>query len=250
MTTHPLIGVVPLVDSNLESLWMVPSYFERTSALQGIPVMLPLTTDEQLIDALIEKIDGLLLTGGHDLDAMSYGQTTLVDRGLCCEVAPKRDEMERILIHKALECDLPILGVCRGLQALNAYCGGSLWQDLPAQHPSTVDHHPLPGHRGPAHEVCVLPHTPLFELVGSKGDAAECRCFVNSWHHQGIKTLAPGFKAMAVADDGLVEALYRPESTFVWAVQWHPELDGAEECVSQKVFLSFVEAAATFMSQR
>lgn len=236
-SSKPIIGVVPLVDRARESLWMLPGYFDGISEAGGVPVMLPLTSDPDVLRRLLAAVDGLLVTGGQDVDPSVYGERSEGARALCGELCAERDAMEAALVPAALEADLPILGVCRGIQTLNALLGGTLWQDLPAQCPSGVEHHGLPPYERPVHVVEVLPSTPLAEAVGA-GELP-----VNSYHHQAVRDLAPGLAPMALAPDGVVEAAWRPASRFCWAVQWHPEFSHAVDAPSRAIFSAFVAAA-------
>lgn len=229
----PIIGVVPLVDEERESFWMLPGYFEGIEEAGGIPVMLPLTDDPEAVARLAETCDGVLLTGGHDVSPEVYGETPREVCGACC---PARDRMERLLLAEALQRDLPVLGICRGIQFLNAALGGTLWQDLPVDYPSEVNHHQTGAYEAPIHTVRLLPGTPLADLLGK--DVLP----VNSYHHQAIHTLAPGLVAMATAPDGIVEAVYEPGKRFVWAVQWHPEFSWKVNEDSRKIFAAFVGA--------
>lgn len=229
----PVIGLIPLVDEERESLWMLPGYPEGLSAAGALPVTLPLTADEADLRQLIGTLDGLLLTGGHDVQPSLYGEAALP--GVCC--CPARDEMERKLLALALERDLPVLGICRGIQFLNAALGGTLWQDLPTQRPTSVEHHQKPPYDRPAHTVTVLPATPLAAAVGA-GVLP-----VNSYHHQAVKALAPALRPMALSEDGLVEAVWHPGKRFVWAVQWHPEFAWKTSRPCAEIFRVFVEAA-------
>ena len=143
--------------------------------------------------------------------------------------------MEGLLLRLALEKDKPVLGICRGIQFLNAALGGTLYQDLPAERPSEVVHHQEPPYDQPSHPVALLPGTPLEKLMGAGALP------VNSCHHQGLKDLAPGLSPMATAEDGLVEAVWMPDARFVWAVQWHPEFAFRTEA-SRRIFGAFVAA--------
>lgn len=236
MARRPIIGVVPLVDYGRESYWMLPGYFEGVQEAGGVPMMLPLTADRETLARALGACDGLLLTGGHDVGPAVYGARD--ERGLVQETCPERDAMEKVLLELALEADLPVLGICRGIQFVNAALGGSLWQDLPTEHPSPVEHHGKPPYDQPVHEVEVLPNTPLAEALGAG------RLAVNSYHHQAVRELAADLRAMAVAPDGIVEALWRPESRFLWAVQWHPEFSHKVDEPSRRIFSAFVDAAA------
>lgn len=225
----PVIGLVPLVDTGRESLWMLPGYMEGIRQAGGLPIMLPLNDDALDVEQMAAMCDGILFTGGHDVSPALYGEK---DEGLCGEIIPQRDSMEAKLLTAALEKDKAVLGICRGLQFLNVHLGGTLYQDIPTQCPSEVDHHqPAPYHL-PIHSVTVS--GPLAETVGKD------TLMVNSCHHQAIRTLAPGLEVMAQAPDGIVEAIRLPGKKFVWAVQWHPEFMQAVDENSRKIFRAFV----------
>ncbi|MCR8907474.1 gamma-glutamyl-gamma-aminobutyrate hydrolase family protein [Thermophilibacter sp. ET337] len=238
MSHKPLIGCVPLVDYGRESLWMLPGYFDAVAEAGGVPVMLPLTSDADAVACLLDALDGLVVTGGQDVDPARYGAGAPDQAALCGELCRERDAMEALLVPAALERDLPLLGICRGLQALNVVLGGTLWQDLPAQLPSEVEHHGKAPYENPVHEVDVLPGTPLSACVGAGALP------VNSFHHQALRDVAPGLEVMATAPDGVVEAVWRPSSRFCWAVQWHPEFSHAVDEPSRKIFSALVDAAS------
>ena len=228
----PTIGIIPLVDIGRESYWMLPGYMEGILEAGGLPVMLPLTSDRELLAQLAEEYDAFLFTGGHDLQPTLYGEE---NSGLCGELCPQRDEMESILFPMVYELDKPALGICRGLQFFNAALGGTLYQDIPRQFPTPVNHHQDPPYDQPIHEVAVVENTPLGQAVGRE------TILVNSCHHQGVKDLAPGLQIMAQAPDGLVEAVYAPDKKCIWAVQWHPEFSHRKDAYSRMLFKAFVE---------
>ena len=128
MPQLPLIGVLPLWDDEKNSLWMLPGYFDGIRQAGGLPIMLPLTVEPQDIAQLATLCDGFLFTGGHDVSPALYGETPINESIACC---PKRDAMETILLREALRLDKPVLGICRGIQFINAALGGTLYQDLP-----------------------------------------------------------------------------------------------------------------------
>ena len=159
-----------------------------------------------------------------------YGQK---NEGLTGELIPARDSMEGKLLKAALELDKGVLGICRGLQFINVMLGGSLYQDIPTQFESNVNHRqPAPYHL-PIHPVTVS--GPLAEAVEAE------EIMVNSCHHQGIRDLSPELEIMASAPDGLVEAIRLPGKKFVWAVQWHPEFMHRVDENSRRIFRGFVE---------
>lgn len=214
---RPVIGIVPLVDIQRESYWM-----------------LPLTDEEEQIGQLTELCDGFLFTGGQDVEPSLYGEKK---DAACRECCPERNAMEAKLLHAALRRGKPVFGICRGIQFINVALGGTLYQDLPSEHPSKVEHHQRPPYDVPVHAVTPVPDTPLAALLGDGAFP------VNSYHHQAVKALAPAWSAMATAPDGIIEAAYMPDRRFVWAVQWHPEFSFRVDENSRKLFHAFVRAA-------
>ena len=237
MLMRPVIGVVPLVDHKLESLWMLPGYFDAVSEAGGVPMMLPLTADPDVLFRALDVVDGVVVTGGQDVGPALYGEKDPSAIGLCGELCPERDAMEALLVPELVARDVPTLGICRGIQVINAVLGGTLWQDVPRQRPSAVEHHGKPPYDEPVHTVEVLAGTPLSSWVGA-GELP-----VNSYHHQALRDVAPGLTVMAMAADGVVEAVWRPASRFFWAVQWHPEFAHKVDEPSRKIFSALVGAA-------
>ena len=231
----PVIAVMPLVDDERESLWMLPGYMDALREAGAVPFMPALTTDDDEIRQIFTMCDGLLMTGGHDVEPRQYGEEPRFDN-----VVPnaERDTMELALLRLALAHDKPVFGICRGLQIMNVACGGTLYQDLPSEFDSGVDHHQRPPYDRPVHGVRIETGTPLFAELGVDALA------VNSYHHQAIRELGEGLTAMAVSEDGLVEAIDRPESTYFRAVQWHPEFPYTVDEPSRRLFRSFVTACA------
>lgn len=230
----PIIGVVPLADYERNSYWMLPGYFEGILEAGGLPVMLPLTADAACLDQLAAACDGFLFTGGQDVSPQLYGEARLPQ---CGECSPERDAMELGLLERALAADKPVLGICRGIQFLNAALGGTLYQDIPTQYATETEHHQTPPYERPVHTVTVQKWTPLHALLGVDTLA------VNSYHHQAVKALSPQLAEMARASDGLIEGVYLPGKRFVWAVQWHPEFSYRTEESSRKLLRAFVQAA-------
>ncbi len=228
----PIIGVTPLWDDEKTSLWMLPGYMDGVRNAGGLPIMLPLTSDPEELDQLSQLCAGVLLTGGHDVCPERYHEQPLSN---LVSVCADRDAMELQLLHLALQQDKPILGICRGIQFINAALGGTLYQDLPTQHPSSTEHHMVPPYDRRAHTVTILKQTPLYDLlrVDTLG--------VNSYHHQAIKELSPQLAPMAISEDGLIESVYMPGEKFLWATQWHPEFSWKSDEASRKIFRAFVQ---------
>lgn len=178
-----VIGVAPLWDRDRDSYWMLPGYLEGLELAGALPITLPLTEDAGDISRLVSLCDGFLFTGGQDVSPELYGEKP---RAACGEICEKRDAFEQRLFAQALEQDKPMLGICRGIQFFNASLGGTLYQDLPTEHPSEVAHVMRPPYDQTAHSVALLPGSPLAALLG------RAELGVNSYHHQAIKALAPG----------------------------------------------------------
>lgn len=228
-----IVGVMPLVDIQKESYWMLPGYMKGIEQAGGIPVMLPLTDDKEILSRLAESLDEFLFTGGQDVEPSVYNETKSEN---CGECSIKRDRMEKILFEMAYAKDKPVLGICRGVQFINAVMGGSLYQDLETEHPSTVNHHQLHPYDKPCHKVSIIKESPLYDLLKTQ------ELGVNSLHHQAIKRLADGLSVMAVSEDGLTESVYAPQKKFIWGVQWHPEFSYAIDENSRLIFKKFVES--------
>lgn len=226
----PIIGVTPLWDAERKSVWMLPEYLDGIRAAGGIPVVLPLLAEPEDIERLAGEFDGFLFTGGQDVSPELYGA---VNTGLskpCLE----RDAMETFLLKAVLKADNPVFGICRGLQFINAVLGGTLWQDLPSEHPSDIIHRQGKPYDNPAHAVWLQGR--LEEMLGK----TELR--VNSLHHQAVRDLSPELVPAAVTPDGLIEAVSMPGKRYVLAVQWHPEFLFNKDGDSFILFESFIES--------
>lgn len=173
-----------------------------------------ITPAEHPVPDVMAQCDGLLLTGGVDVDPVEYGAA---DRHPTVELDAERDRYELALARAALQRDMPLLAICRGAQVLNVAAGGSLIQDIPSQDPASLTHSIVSDNAAIAHDVTVSPDTCLAVLVGRRDMP------VNSRHHQSVKDVAPGFVVSATAPDGVVEAIEKPDASFCLGVQWHPE---------------------------
>lgn len=227
----PVIGVIPLYDETKESIWMLPGYLEGLQEAGAIPVILPLTATREDYARLDEQIDGYLFTGGHDIFPKLYGEEKKQTCGSPCEM---RDELEPYLYRMALDENKPVLGICRGIQLINVLEGGTLYQDLPTEYKTDVEHHMEPPYDRTVHSVDIMTESPLYDLL------EKSHMDVNSYHHQAIKALGSGLEIMAVSEDGLVEAVYRPDKKFVWGVQWHPEFIYKKDEDAGKILRKFV----------
>ena len=228
----PIIGLMPLFDDEKDSYWMLPGYMEMLQRAGAFPIMLPLTENEDELNESVLICDGLLFTGGHDVNPVIYGSKPGSHCGATCTL---RDEMECRLLDIALARDVPILGICRGIQILNVYFGGDLYQDLETEYSSEVSHHMQPPYDRVAHRVEVLPDTILSDIIGAGKHS------VNSYHHQAVRTPAESVTVMAVSEDGLIEAISAKHKSFVVGVQWHPEFSYKNDEDSRKLVQAFVD---------
>jgi putative glutamine amidotransferase len=244
---RPVIGLATQtlepIPPRLPLCWVMGQRYVRVLAAAGaVPWLIPLLPgDEATLRAVYARLDGVFLTGGVDVDPGQYGE----ERGPACDRADAaRDWTELTLIRWALADDKPVLGVCRGIQALNVACGGSLYQDVAGWRPDAIKHDYFPAAEYPrdylAHPVRVTAGSRLGRLLGA-GEVA-----VNSMHHQGLKRLAEGLTAVAFAPDGLVEGVERPGRSFVLGVQWHPEELTETQAPMRRLFTEFVAAAAAY----
>lgn len=183
---------------------------------------------------MLSCVGGLLLTGGDDVDPRLYGKSHPHPK--IGAINPARDEFEMALAIAALELDIPILGICRGAQILNVAAGGGLIQDIPGCVDGAHAHRVSAPRWHPTHCVRLAHNSMLFRMFGEE------IIWVNSFHHQAVGPVAPGFAVTAVADDGVVEAIERLDSRFVVGVQWHPEGLAERDPQSLSLFSEFVNA--------
>lgn len=229
----PVVGLIPLYDEIKDSYWMLPGYMEVLEACGALPIMLPLTDNEEELEQCLSICDGILLTGGHDVSPRLYGESAKDTCGVSCDL---RDSMESFILNRCIEEDKPVFGICRGIQFINAFLGGTLYQDLPTENPSNIEHHMTFPYDRAVHRVEVLVNTSLANILGRGYHN------VNSYHHQAIKDLAPGVIKAAVTDDGLIEAIEMPDKKFIMGVQWHPEFAYKVDEDSRKLVKAFVDA--------
>lgn len=228
-----LIGVMPLYDYQKKSLWMLPAYMDMLSSFGAIPVMFPLTDDKAALLQLCSLCGGFLFTGGQDVNPAVYGEKV---KPQCGEICDMRDSMERIVLDIAMKEDKSVLGICRGIQFINAALGGDLYQDLPTEHPTGVEHHMSPPYERAVHKVTIEERSPLYRIVGKR------EIGVNSYHHQAVKKVAPTLKVAATSEDGVCEGVYMENKKFFLAVQWHPEFSYLTDDNSKKIVKAFVDS--------
>jgi putative glutamine amidotransferase len=239
---RPIIGVIGAqYERKMGGLvsGVSPTYLRAVEAGGGIPLLIHLSEDQAVPDALYERCDGLLFHGGGDVDPARYGAAMIA---ACGKPDPLRDQVELHLAQRALAEGMPILGICRGIQLLNVAMGGTLWQDIPSELPESLDHYASLNAEGRA----LMPHTITIEsdswLAEQLGTTA---IPVNTFHHQALKQLGEGLRVVATATDGIIEAVEGTGNHFVMGVQCHPEdLWNAAEPRWLGLFRGFVAIAA------
>ena len=231
----PLIGVSTsiTVGTSPERAYVNTTYLRAVQGAGGIPVLLPPQVEGDARRVLWERLDGLILTGGGDIDPARFGEAP---HPKTADVSPARDALEIELVERAVHDEVPLLGICRGLQVLNVALGGSLHQHLPAQ---PILHSQAEPRDRPTHAVKVMGEgTRLGRVLG----ALEVQ--VNSMHHQGIHRLGRGLREVAWAPDGVIEGLEMDGTgRFVIAVQWHPEELVGHDASARGLFAAVVDAA-------
>jgi putative glutamine amidotransferase len=244
--TRPVIGITASIDRHSpvfgETYALTRKYAEGVRQAGGVPLIVPHNLDEDSLRVVLDRLDGIVLSGGGDIDPALFGEEL---HPATCEIEPDRDRAELTLARRVVERDLPFLGICRGIQVLNVALGGSLVQDIPSQVPEALPHSfdrkTTP--RGYlAHAVKIDPSSQLARIM--QLEAAQ----TNSWHHQSIKRPADGLRVTAVAPDGVIEAVEVPERRFAIAVQWHPEWLFEEHAEHRKLFEELVRAASDVRS--
>lgn len=215
--------------------FLADSYITAVEKSGGIPVIIPICDDIETVKDMVSRMDGVLISGGHDIDPRRYGERA---RSYCGTIMPKRDSQDIGLAEYVLnETDKPILAICRGIQVLNVAAGGSLYQDLEKE--GGFEHHfmdmyPL---NCISHQITAKVGSKIHEIYGKN------QIGVNSFHHQAVRRPGKEFAVTAVSDDGVPEAIEWEGRRFVVGVQWHPEMmeDSVEQ---QKIFRALVNACS------
>ena len=240
----PLIGItVSTVESQSSPAMplhaLSPLYVEGIFAVGGVPLLIPNGLNEDALRTVFEGVDGLLLSGGGDVDPSFYGETS---GSHVYGVNRARDELEIKLVRWALAEQKPIFAICRGVQVMNVALGGTLYQDVLSDVPGSIQHDYFQS-KGyerdyPAHKVQLVSDSGLAQLLDGE------QFTVNSLHHQGLKAIAPDLRPVGHADDGLVEAVEVGGHVCAFGVQWHPEALAPKDPIMQRLFARLVDAAS------
>jgi putative glutamine amidotransferase len=218
-----------------QRLEIVPEdYIAAIVACGGAPVLIPVLEDAKALKAVLCTLHGLLLSGGPDVNPLLYGEEPLQALG---QIDEELDRMEIRAIREAMDMDLPILGICRGIQVLNVALGGRLYQDIASQVRGAIKHRQEAAKRVKTHSVDIEPGTLLHKITGQE------KLQVNSRHHQGVREPAPSLRACARASDGVVEGIEAADRRFVMGIQWHPDGLWSTDSAAKRILTAFIEAA-------
>lgn len=225
--------------ASLGSTFFLPQrYCRALEQAGGVPVILSPTESRSVAIRTLDRLDGLLISGGNfDIHPSLYGEKPIKELG---EIKEERTEFELNLTRLALKRDLPLLGICGGAQALNVALGGTLYQDIATQLTEAIEHQQSKKKRIAGHRIQVRSGTRLAKILG--------RPFleVNTTHHQAVKRLGTGLVINATAEDGLIEGIESSRHSFVLGVQWHPEALAPKSLHQRKIFSVFVDACRAF----
>ena len=237
---RPVIGVVPYslpapTGNRPPAFAAGQKYLAVLRSVGAVPWVVPLAPDDpETLAEIAARLDGLLLTGGADIDPTCYGERP---RETCGPTDPARDATELALLALAAERRLPVFGICRGMQMLNVAAGGTLYQDIPSQVPATLKHDSGTDRTALTHEVTITPGSRLATVMG------ESVVGVNSLHHQAVKELGANLRPTGFSPDGVIEAIEVVGERFVIGVQWHPEELTQDHPGMRNLFAAFVQAA-------
>jgi gamma-glutamyl-gamma-aminobutyrate hydrolase PuuD len=220
----PLIGIT--TDIKDGSCVIEDAYARAVARAGGIPVLIPsIPENTEILKETVSRIGGLLLPGSRDMDPKFYNEEP---HPKLRPMSIERTETELVVLGESCERKIPVLGICGGMQLLNVFFGGSLYQDITSFLPDALQHE-----KGAVHEILVEDGTLLDRLTGQRSFQ------VKSFHHQAVKKIGAGLKASAIAPDGIVEGIESQESPYILGIQWHPERE--ESKLTDLIFKSFIE---------
>ncbi|HHW02434.1 MAG TPA: gamma-glutamyl-gamma-aminobutyrate hydrolase family protein [Thermoanaerobacterales bacterium] len=231
---YPLIGITTSYDSENKKASLNRGYFRAVQQAGGIPVpVLPLD-DKKVLLRLLERLDGIIFSGGPDVDPSYFNEEPHPRTG---DICPERDEAEVFLARESMRLSKPMLGICRGIQLINIALGGSIYQDIDSQIKKPLKHRQDAPHWHASHEVEITcENSWLSEIFGTD------RIRVNSFHHQSVKDIAPDLRVTAAARDGVIEAVEaKDRGIFCVGVQWHPEEMWYKDPLQFRLFEHFIK---------
>ncbi|NLC07034.1 MAG: gamma-glutamyl-gamma-aminobutyrate hydrolase family protein [Syntrophomonadaceae bacterium] len=240
----PRIGITCAFNFKEDYNYLRQAYIRPVVAAGGLPILIPIVPELVPAADYLNIVDGLIFSGGGDIDPFFLGELPHPALG---EVYYERDRLELDLIRLALQQKIPLLGICRGMQMINAAAGGDLYQDLASQRAGVINHRQSAPRNYPFHSVEAVPGSRLaqaLDLEANSVSSAPLSFRVNSLHHQAVRQVAPGFIVSAWAPDGVIEAIEAEGEHFIIGVQWHPEDLWQRDARFLGLFRRLIEAAA------
>ncbi len=237
MNKKPVIGISMSMLSDTNGVfakypraYVNDDYIRSVNENGGIALTLPICEDEENLEYYTDIIDGLILSGGHDINPHLYSEEIHPKTG---DIFPRRDTFDMVLLKKMLEKNKPVFGICRGFQLINVAFGGSLVQDLDELGKNHIKHWQDQDCAMPVHKINFKGENFFTELYGKE-------TFTNSWHHQVLKDVAEGFEVCGRTSDGVIEAIEDKKRNII-AVQWHPEMMSINDKDAQNLFKKFIQ---------
>jgi len=233
MGDAPIIGMPAQMDPGSNTQYLSRNYPDAVDSAGGMPIILPLLAAAESMRSTAEGLDGILLTGSNsDLEPSLYGARR---SDQCGPAQPLRDQMDFFLLDIAFKHKIPVLAICYGIQSLNAFCGGSLIQDIPSFLDTPVRHHDLKSGNPAVHKIEIYSGSVLEQIAGGT------EVMVNSTHHQSIERTGKNLEVIARAPDGVIESVcYASRNQWILGVQWHPEKNFCCDIFSRKLFEFFL----------
>lgn len=235
----PVIAIASGIKKNKEAgifegelySYITEEYVKAVEMCNGLPFIIPLQKEKEDVERLLTMADGVILPGGNDIDPAFYHEKPIPE---CGEIFHEVDQLYLWVIELAEKLNKPLLAICKGHQMLNVAYGGNLYQDLHIQKEFVIDHsQSIPRHLS-SHEVRIKKDSLLYDIFQKKAN-------VNSFHHQAIHKLADAFEAVATSEDGIIEAIFKKEGSWMLGIQWHPEMMAAADEKMKAIFQLFID---------
>ena len=221
-----------LSEGSIEKAFVNRTYVDSVVRAGGVPFIMPICEDENIIKKMIENVDGVIMTGGVDIHPFRFNEEPNPKIG---EISKERDDFDFLIMKHAFEKNKPIFGICRGIQLINVFFGGTLIQDINSQKNTNILHSQTAPRDVATHKIKIKKDSVIFDIFGKSAE-------VNSFHHQAIGKLSKDFKITSAANDGIIESIeFKKKDRFILGVQWHPECMTEKDEKMQNIFSMFVD---------
>ncbi|NLZ53769.1 MAG: gamma-glutamyl-gamma-aminobutyrate hydrolase family protein [Thermoanaerobacteraceae bacterium] len=238
---RPLIGITMSFDNSNNTAKLGEKYVSAVELAGGIPLAVPPLQDKDTLNGIVHRLDGIILSGGPDIDPSYFNQLPHPRLGNVC---PRRDESEIYIAAEFIKLSKPILGICRGLQVMNVAMGGTIFQDISYNIRKPIKHMQDAPRWHKSHEIEIVDTNSLiYKIIG------KIRIRVNSFHHQSVDKPAADLKITALAPDGVIEAMESKSGGFCVGIQWHPE-ELIDDVAHMRLFECMIDAAKDVKTRR